>query len=460
MNYLGDFPTGQTIYIYFNTFDSNDPSASVTTTGLAVTDIEIYKDGSTTQRSSDAGYTLLDTDGIDFDGITGIHGFSIDTSNNTDAGFFAAGSDYTVVVSSITVDAATINFIAASFSIDNRGLLRPTTVQRTLDVTSTGAAGIDWGNVENATTAVDLSGTDIQLCDTTTTVTNQVTADVTAVSGDSTAADNLELDYDGTGYAKANSTIGTCTTNTDMRGTDSAALASVCTESRLSELDEATSGKMANQVDIIQTDTTTDIPATISTAQADLDTLTGSDGVTLATSQPNYAPNTTTPPTVNAIADQVWDELQSGHVTVGSFGEIATEIASILTNTGALDTKIDTIDTVADAIKAVTDLLPNAGALSSLATAASVSGLNDLSAAQVNAEVLDVMNTDTFAEPGSVPAATATAFAKLGWLYALARNKMTQTSTTQTLRNDADSGDVGTSTHSDSAGTYTRGEWS
>jgi hypothetical protein len=55
----------------------------------------------------------------------------------------------------------------------------------------------------------------------------------------------------------------TCTTNTDMRGTDSAALASVCTETRLSELDAATGGKMANQVDIIQTDSTTDIPALI-----------------------------------------------------------------------------------------------------------------------------------------------------------------------------------------------------
>lgn len=121
MNYLGDFTTSNTVYVYFNTFDSNDPSASVTLTGLAVTDIEIYKDGSVTQRSSDAGYTLLDTDGIDFDGITGIHGFSIDLSNDTDSGFYAAGSEYTVVVSSVTVDAATINFVAASFSIERSG---------------------------------------------------------------------------------------------------------------------------------------------------------------------------------------------------------------------------------------------------------------------------------------------------------------------------------------------------
>ena len=210
--YLGDFPTGHTIEFPFHTFDSNDPSASVTITGLAVTDIEVYKNGGATQRSSDNGYTLLDTDGIDFDGITGIHGFSIDTSDNSDAGFFAAGNDYIVVVSSITVDAATVNFIAGAFSIDNRGLLRPTTAQRTLDVTATGAAGIDWGNIENPTTAVDLSGTDIQLCD-------------------------------------------TVTTNSDMVGTDNAALASVCTEARLSELDAATAGKAANQIDEIRTDT-------------------------------------------------------------------------------------------------------------------------------------------------------------------------------------------------------------
>ena len=56
-------------------------------------------------------------------------------------------------------------------------------------------------------------------------VTGTVSADVVSVSGDSTAADNLEADYDGTGYNKSASTIGTTTANTDMRGTDSALLA-------------------------------------------------------------------------------------------------------------------------------------------------------------------------------------------------------------------------------------------
>lgn len=118
---LGDYPTGATVYVPFHTFDSNDPSASVTITGLAVTDIEIYKDGSVTQRSSDSGYSLLDTDGIDFDGTTGLHGFSIDLSDDTDSGFFAAGSQYWIAVSSITVDAATINFWAGIFTIAKTG---------------------------------------------------------------------------------------------------------------------------------------------------------------------------------------------------------------------------------------------------------------------------------------------------------------------------------------------------
>lgn len=38
--------------------------------------------------------------------------------------------------------------------------------------------------------------------------------------------------------------------------------------------------------------------------------------------------------TAAVIADAVWDELQSAHVTVGSFGEIATEMASVLDDTG------------------------------------------------------------------------------------------------------------------------------
>lgn len=150
--HLGNVPAGATLYIPFATYDKTN-GASVTMTGLAVTDIEIYKDGSTTQRASDAGYALLDTDGIDFDSLTGIHGFSIDLSDNTDSGFYAVGSFFWVVVSSITVDSQTVNFIPATFRI----------------VAAENTAGYPVG-------------------------------DMVKISGDGTAADNLEAACDGNTY--------------------------------------------------------------------------------------------------------------------------------------------------------------------------------------------------------------------------------------------------------------------
>jgi len=129
---FGTVKPGTLLYIPFATYDSNDPTASVTMTGLATSDIEVYKDGGTTQRASDSGYALLDTDGIDFDSITGIHGFSVDLADNSTAGFYAAGSQYWVVVSSVTVDAGTINFIAATFRIGYPDAILNTTIA-TLD---------------------------------------------------------------------------------------------------------------------------------------------------------------------------------------------------------------------------------------------------------------------------------------------------------------------------------------
>ena len=130
---LGDVPVDDTLYCPFDTFDSD--GASVTITGLAVTDIEIYKDGSATTRASDNGYALLDTDGIDFAGAVGLHGFSVDLSNNSDASFYAAGSTYWINVDAITVDSQTVRF-TYHFTIGK--LLRPTTAGRKLNVDANG----------------------------------------------------------------------------------------------------------------------------------------------------------------------------------------------------------------------------------------------------------------------------------------------------------------------------------
>lgn len=113
--HFGNVAPDDVLYIPFETFDSS--GASVSLTGLATTDIEIFKNGSVTERASDSGYSLLDSDGIDFDGRTGLHAFSIDLSDNSDAGFYAVGGQYWVLVDAVTVDAQTVRFLAATFRI-------------------------------------------------------------------------------------------------------------------------------------------------------------------------------------------------------------------------------------------------------------------------------------------------------------------------------------------------------
>lgn len=112
MQYLGDFSEDSSVYIPFNTFDSNDPQASVTATTLIASDIYVHKDGSVTDIVTD-GATIA----IDFDGVTGNHLITIDTSAHAD---YSIGSDYLVRIEGATVDGGNINAIVGSFSIENR----------------------------------------------------------------------------------------------------------------------------------------------------------------------------------------------------------------------------------------------------------------------------------------------------------------------------------------------------
>lgn len=132
---LGTIRPGRTIYLPFESFASST-GAPITLTGLAVGDIKIYKDGSTTERASTAGITLLDTDGIDFDGLTGIHGVSIDLSDNTTAGFYTAGSRYFVVIGDVTVDSQTMRFVWGAFHIGYEHAVLDTTIATLASQTS------------------------------------------------------------------------------------------------------------------------------------------------------------------------------------------------------------------------------------------------------------------------------------------------------------------------------------
>lgn len=231
-----------------------------------------------------------------------------------------------------------------------------------------------------------------------------------------------------------------------------------------------------SNVDAILVDTGTTLPATLATAQADLDTITGADGATLATTQSaiTWAAQTISVSDGSAnitlagagsgdalaftrsgagnLKDAAWiaDEASNTRSAVGmASANLDTQLTAIVGDTNELQADWANggrLDLIIDAIKAVTDLIPNGGAL------------NDISAADVNTQVLDVLNTDTFAEIGAIPAATTTLTNMIRLLYSLARNKTTQTATTFTLRNDGDTGSIGTATVSDDGTTATKGK--
>uniref|UniRef100_A0A6M3ME60 Uncharacterized protein n=1 Tax=viral metagenome TaxID=1070528 RepID=A0A6M3ME60_9ZZZZ len=214
----------------------------------------------------------------------------------------------------------------------NAQLVRSTPPANKLDVSATGEAGLDFDNVKQATGA--------------TTLTNITVPTVTIV--------------------------GTTTTNTDMRGTDSAALASVCTEARLAELDAA---NVPADIDTLKTR----VPDTISLANinAEVDTALNTAipaiptadsinervktiddklptnyimGSTVLTAKddeidaikaktdnlPALPAATGDIPSAATVADAVWDEAQSGHVSAGTFGKyLDTEVSGVGGGTAA-----------------------------------------------------------------------------------------------------------------------------
>ena len=182
--YLGDFAAGDTIDFKFTTFR---PSTGAAYTLAGSPAISIYKDNSTTE--STAGITLT----TDFDSRTGLNHVRLTTSS--DNTFYADGSQFEAVITAGTVDSVSV--VGASvgrFTLRAQAALYPTTAGRKLDVSSTGEAGIDFANIGSPTTTVNLSGTTIKA------VTDMVTANAIQISGDATAADNLESAADGTGY--------------------------------------------------------------------------------------------------------------------------------------------------------------------------------------------------------------------------------------------------------------------
>ena len=148
--------------------------------------------------------------------------------------------------------------------------------------------------------------------------------------------------------------------------------------------------------------------ASLATAQTDLDTLTGTDGVTLATTQALYAPA------------KAGDNMGTVSSVTGAVGSVTGSVGSV---TGA-------VGSVTGAVGSVTG---NVGGN----VTGSVGSNLELGPSEVNAEVVDALNTDTYAEPvQGAPGATISLAAKIGFLYKAWRNRSTQTATVYSLYND------------------------
>jgi hypothetical protein len=126
-------------------------------------DVRIYKDGSATQRNTESGYTMTSP----FDSVTGLHLLSVDLSDNTDAGFYAAGSQYSVIlVPDETVDTLAVVRVLADFEIGpvsanatqfagqtitaGAGVTMPATVASTTNITA--------GTITTATNVTTVNG--------------------------------------------------------------------------------------------------------------------------------------------------------------------------------------------------------------------------------------------------------------------------------------------------------------
>ncbi len=332
MSYVGSRVVGTTVYLPFHTF--NAAGASVTITGLATSDIKIYKDGSTTERASTSGFTLLDTDGIDFDGITGLHGVKIDLSDNTTAGFYAAGSHYDVAIASITTDSQTLNFWLASFDIVSAAA----TVQDVVD-----------GVLNELLSGHTTSGT----------------------------------------VAKALSDL--------LVGVIVSSLgAGVITATSIAS-DAITAAKVADGA----IDAATFAAGAINAAAIADGAI---DAATFAAGAINAAA---------IAADAITDAKVAADVTIASV-------------TGAVGSVTGAVGSVTGAVGSVTGNV--GGSVGSLAAQAK---------ADVNTEVVDCLNVDTYTEPGQgTPGVTLSIVAKLGYLFKNWRNKQTQTSTVWSLFGD------------------------
>lgn len=227
--------------------------------------------------------------------------------------------------------------------------------------------------------------------------TAKLGVNVAEISGDSDAADNLELDYDGTGYSKDNSTVGTVSiVSGSVDSVNSMVSANTIQISGSSAAADSCETFFTIGYDMTATSNIINA-AIVGSVSADITSISGdsiaADNLEAALDGTGYnvgggeivaASVTGAVGSVTGAVGSVTGNV-GGNVT-GSVGSVASGgITAASIATGAIDA--DSLAT-----DAVTEI--QAG----LATAASIAALNNLSAAQVNTEVVDALSVDVIAD--------------------------------------------------------------
>ena len=292
---MTDFTLEDTVHFKFTT-RSFSTGAPDTLAGTPV--LSIYEDDSITQIT--AGITLI----VDFDAITGLNLASIVASA---VNGYESGKQYGIVVTTGSVGGVpvvgevvgqfTLEKSAAAVDLanatDGLGAIKAETAVILVDTAEIGVAGAGLTNIDLPNQTMDITG---NLSGS----VGSVTADVGITQA---GADKTWL-----------TTIRTLTAATNITSDASAITMS--------------SAGVIGTVNLNNTTTTnTDMR--------------GTDGA-----------NTVTPPTSAQITDDVWNELQSGHTTVGTFGKFLDVEVSSVSGGGGL-----TQQNVRDAMK----LTPTAG---------------------------------------------------------------------------------------------------
>lgn len=122
----------------------------------------------------------------------------------------------------------------------------------------------------------------------------------------------------------------------------------------------------------------------------------------------------------------IWDALTAALTTVGSIGKLLVDNVNATIGSRATQTSVDDIPTNVELATEINSVQTD------------IAALNNISTAQVNAEVVDALNVDSYGEPTGVPAASAPLSTKIGNLYEVLRNKVTVTGTKLTVYNDSD----------------------